>query len=62
MWLRAVNVTLKQVLFGEMTIPVRKEGQDKRLKRYQDKVQRMEHEAAVKRAGEQDSMYEHIDD
>ena len=53
---------LKQVLFGEMTIPVRKEGQDKRLKRYQDKVQRMEHEAAVKRAGEQDSMYEHIDD
>jgi Fe-S-cluster containining protein len=53
---------LKQVLFGEITIPVRKDGRDKRLKRHQEKVQRMEHEAAVKRAAEQDNMYENVND
>lgn len=49
---------LRQVLFGEDSIPMRKEGAEKRRERYQEKVLRIEREAAERRAAEQDGMYE----
>jgi len=49
---------LKQVLYGENTIPLKNDAADKRQKHYQEKVQRLEREAAEKRATEQDGMYE----
>ena len=49
---------LKQVLYGENTIPLKKDAADKRLKRYQEKMRRTENEAAEKRTEEQDGMYE----
>ena len=49
---------LKQVLYGENTIPLKKDAADKRQKHYQEKVQRLEREAVEKRATEQDGMYE----
>ena len=53
---------LKQVLFGENTIAMKKDAAGKRLERFQEKVLRMEREAAEKRAAEQDGMYENADD
>ena len=47
---------LKQVLYGENTIPLKKDAADKRQKRYQEKVQRME------RAAGQEGMHESPDD
>lgn len=49
---------LKQVLYGENTIPLKTDAAEKRQKHYQEKVQRLEREAAEKRAAEQDGMYE----
>lgn len=49
---------LKQVLYGENTIPLKEDAAEKRQKHYQEKVQRLEREAAEKRATEQDGMYE----
>lgn len=49
---------LKQVLYGENTIPLKQDAAEKRQKHYQEKVQRLEREAAEKRAAEQDGMYE----
>lgn len=49
---------LKQVLYGENTIPLKKDAAEKRQKHYQEKVQRLEREAVEKRATEQDGMYE----
>lgn len=49
---------LKQVLYGENTIPLKIDAAEKRQKHYQEKVQRLEREAAEKRAAEQDGMYE----
>ena len=53
---------LKQVLFGENTIPLKQDAATKRLARYQEKVQRMEQEAVAKRVAEQDEMYDGTDD
>lgn len=50
---------LKQVLYGENTIPLKKDAADKRRQVHQRKMQRVEDEAAMKRAAEQDGMYEH---
>lgn len=48
---------LKQILFGENTIALKKEGVDKRKENYQEKAQRLESEAAQRRAAEQDDAY-----
>lgn len=48
---------LKQILFGENTIALRKEGVDTRKGNYQEKAQRLESEAAQRRAAEQDDAY-----
>ena len=53
---------LKQVLYGENTIPLKNDAADKRRKHYQEKVLGMEREAAEKRTAEQDGMYEKLDD
>lgn len=49
---------LRQVLFGEESIPLRKEAAHERRLRHQEKIQRIETEAAARRAAEQDEMYE----
>lgn len=49
---------LKQVLYGENSIPLQKDAAEKRQKHFQEKVQRLESEATEKRATEQDGMYE----
>ena len=49
---------LKQALFGENTIPLKKEAATKRMERYREKLQRMEQEAVERRVAEQDEMYE----
>ncbi|MDD2917574.1 YkgJ family cysteine cluster protein [Rhodoferax sp.] len=48
---------LRQVLFGEESIPLRKEAAQERHLRQQERRQRLETEAAAKRALEQDEMY-----
>ena len=48
---------LKQVLYSENTIPLKKHAADKRLKHYHERMQHMEREAAEKRAAELDGMY-----
>jgi Fe-S-cluster containining protein len=48
---------LKQVLFGENTIDLRKDVADKRLERVQARAQQMELEAREKRAAQADEMY-----
>lgn len=48
---------LRQVLFGEESIPLRKEAAHERHLRHQEKMQRIETEAAARRAAEQDEMY-----
>jgi Fe-S-cluster containining protein len=53
---------LRQTLFGEITIPVRKDAAARRLARYKEKVEAIEREAADKRAAEQDKMYDSLDD
>jgi Fe-S-cluster containining protein len=52
---------LKQVLFGENTIPLKQEGAARRIERYQEKVRRMEQEAVERRMVEQDQMYDDPD-
>ena len=49
---------LKQVLFGENSISMKKDAATQRMVRYQEKVQKMEQEAVAKRLAEQDEMYE----
>jgi len=53
---------LRQVLFGEESIPLRKEAAHERRLRHQEKIQRMETESAARRAAEQDEMYENPDE
>lgn len=53
---------LRQVLFGEETIPLRQEAAEQRRLRHLERRQRMETEAAARRALEQDEMYENPDD
>ncbi len=53
---------LKQVLFGENTIPLKHDAATQRMVRYQEKVQSMEQEAVQRRMAEQDEMYEPTDD
>lgn len=53
---------LKQVLYGENTIPLKSSAADKRRKNYQERMQRMEHEAAEKRMAEQEGMHENAGD
>lgn len=53
---------LRQVLFGEESIPLRKEAAHERRLRHQEKIQRIETEAAARRAAEQDEMYENPDE
>lgn len=48
---------LKQVLFGENSIPLKKEAAEKRQLRVREKTQRIEQEAAEKRAAQADDMY-----
>ena len=52
---------LKQALFGEITIPVRKETAERRIAKVRDKQQKIEDEAAQKRIEDQDRMYEDPD-
>lgn len=52
---------LRQTLFGEATIPVREDVAAGRMERYNEKVLRLEREAA-QRAAEHDGMYESPDD
>jgi len=49
---------LKQVLFGENTIPLQHDAATKRMERYKEKLQRLEQEAVQQRMAEQDEMYE----
>jgi uncharacterized protein len=53
---------LKQVLFAEITIPVKQEAAEKRRERHREKIAAMEREAAARRAAEQDGLYESLDD
>lgn len=53
---------LRQVLFGENTIPLKQDAATKRMVRYQEKVQRMEQEAVERRVAEQDEMYKKPED
>lgn len=53
---------LKQVLYGENTITLRKDAAEKRIAHYQEKAKRMELEAAARRAAEQDDQYEGADE
>lgn len=48
---------LRQVLFGEETIPLRQEAAEQRRLRHMERRQRIETEAAARRALEQDEMY-----
>ena len=49
---------LRQVLFGEESLPLRKEAAQERRARHQQRQQRLETEAAARRAAEQDEMYD----
>jgi Fe-S-cluster containining protein len=53
---------LKQVLFGEITIPLRQEAAKRRHEEYRRKVEQIEREAAERRALDQDAMYDSLDD
>ncbi len=48
---------LRQVLFGEETIPLRREAAEQRRLRHLERQQRLATEAAARRAMEQDEMY-----
>ncbi|MBL0124499.1 MAG: YkgJ family cysteine cluster protein [Betaproteobacteria bacterium] len=49
---------LRQVLFGEETIPLKKEAAEQRRLQHMERMQRIETEAAARRALEQDEMYQ----
>jgi Fe-S-cluster containining protein len=53
---------LRQVLFGEESIPLRKEAAEERRLRLMERKQRHEAEAAARRAMEQDEMYQNPDE
>lgn len=53
---------LRQTLFGENSIPLRKEVAARRLERYREKLASMERDSAEQRAREQDRMYDSLDD
>lgn len=53
---------LKQVLFGENTIPLKEDAATKRMERYREKLQRLEQEAVERRVTEQDEMYSKPED
>ena len=53
---------LRQVLFGEETILLRKEAAAQRRLQHMERMQRIETEAAARRASEQDEMYEKPDE
>lgn len=53
---------LRQVLFGEESIPLCQEAAQERRLRHQERTQRLEIEAAARRAAEQDGMYENPED
>ena len=53
---------LRQVLFGEETIALRQEAAQERRARHQERQQRLETEAAARRAMEQDEMYDGSED
>ena len=53
---------LKQVLYGENTIPLKKDAAEKRQQHVREKMLRMEREASEKHAAEQDGMHEKLDD
>ena len=53
---------LRQVLFGEESIPLRKEAAEERRLRLMERKQRQEAEAAARRAMEQDEMYQNPDE
>ncbi len=53
---------LKQVLFGEISIPLRLGAAKERLARYKEKIEAMEHEAAARKSEEQDRMYDSLKD
>ena len=53
---------LMQVLFGDESIPMRKEAAQQRRQRHLEKSQSIEREAAARRAAEQDRMYENLDE
>ena len=48
---------LKQVLFGENTIPLKQDAATRRMERYREKLQMMEQEAVQRRMAEQDEIY-----
>lgn len=52
---------LRQVLFGEESIPLRQEASEQRRLRHLEKRQRLETDAAAQRALQQDEMYEDPD-
>jgi hypothetical protein len=52
---------MKQVLFGEVTIPVRKDAADRRREQLKQKVQRIEEEAMRQRMADDDVKYEDLD-
>ena len=53
---------LRQVLFGEETIPLRREAAEQRRLRHMERQQRLATEAAARRAMEQDEMYENTNE
>jgi len=53
---------LRQVLFGENTIPLKKEAAEKRRCRISERTEQIEREAREKRAAEQDEMYGNASD
>ena len=53
---------IRQALFGEITIPVKKEAAAQRRERYREKVAAIEREAAARRAADEDSMYQNLDE
>lgn len=53
---------LRQVLFGEESIPLKKEAAEARRVQHLERMRRMETEAAARRALEQDEMYEGPDE
>lgn len=48
---------LRQVLFGENSIPLKEEAATKRMERYRQKLQHLEQEAVERRVAEQDEIY-----
>jgi uncharacterized protein len=53
---------LKQVLFGEITIPLKQEAAKRRQEEYRRRSETIERDAAERRARDQDAMYDSLDD